>query len=155
MRVATVAVVSMFAGAPMAHAQAPHSGYGNWFGYGERGDLIVMTVKSRPGLTIACKQGALSLSLLSTEARDDGLTPGEELSVRFQAGRSAPIEARGRALNVRSLDLTDAPAIVRQIRDARRVSFHITTTSGKRFVRNYDVVGAPRALGEIAASCPF
>lgn len=155
MRLVAASAVSVIVAATAAFAQSPHSGYGNWFGYGERGDLIVMTVKSRPGLMIGCKQGALSLALLSTEKRDDGLTAGEELSVRFQADRAAPVETKGRARNVRSLDVEDASSIVRQIKDAKRVTFEIATASGKRFVRRYDVNGAQRALGQIAAHCPF
>ena len=77
MRLVAASAVSVIVAATAAFAQSPHSGYGNWFGYGERGDLIVMTVKSRPGLMIGCKQGALSLALLSTEKRDDGLTAGD------------------------------------------------------------------------------
>lgn len=152
---AFLAAFAILGASASAAAALPANPYGVWFGYGEKGNTVIMTVKGSPGLSIFCNRGSLTLGIVEHGRRNEHLAAGEALAVRFQADKGAPVATTAVARNDRSFEIAQPLTLIRQIVDARRVSFHITRANGKTFRRDYPVVGARKAMTEIAKDCPL
>lgn len=152
---ALLAALAILGASASAAPAAPANPYGVWFGYGGSGETVLMTVKGSVGLTIICIRGELKLAIIDQERRNEHLATGEALALRFQADGGAPIATTAAALNERSLQIAQPVSLIRQIVDARRVSFDVTRANGKTFRRDYPVTGARKAMTEIAKDCPL
>ncbi len=152
MRRIALFLICLFAAEP---ALAQRSPYGVWFAYGDKRDIVAMTVKGRVGLSIFCASGDLTLGVVDKQMDRLALRPGESLNVRFRADDGSEIATTATARNARSLAFSESRTMIRRITGAQRVSFQFTRADGSRFSRDYVVTGARAVMDDIMKTCPL
>ena len=138
-----------------APAMARQSPYDVWFAYGEKREIMAMTVKGRVGLTIFCSAGDLSLGVIESGKSRLSLITGEPMTVHFQTDASASVETQATARNTRSIAFSDGKPLIRQMIGARRVAIRFTRADGSRFSRNYQVNGVREIMSDVLKDCPL
>jgi hypothetical protein len=149
------AATAWFASTAHAQPRDPFAKLGNWFAYGERGNITAMTVKGREGLGIECKAGEVTAGIVLNEKEKARFTGGEMLHVVFRADRLPEIKTIARAQNERFAELMTPHEMVRQIQGAKKVVFRLTGEKTAAMTRDYDVTGAAVVLPEVLKGCPL